>query len=68
MEERQQEFEKKREHQPAGPKPKQSEVGKVIDAFTKSAARTFGTSIGREIIRGILGSLGSFLGGGPKKR
>jgi hypothetical protein len=31
----------------------------------KSAVRTVGSSIGREIVRGVLGSL---LGGGSKKR
>jgi len=31
----------------------------------KSAARTIGSSVGREIIRGVLGSL---LGGGGRRR
>lgn len=41
--------------EPAAPKgrPRQS----TIEAMTKSAARTIGSSLGRQIVRGILGSL-----------
>jgi DNA helicase HerA-like ATPase len=63
MEEKQEEFERKRGQQPAG-KTKPSQTIQVIDAFAKSAARSVGTSFGREIIRGILGSLF----GGSKRR
>lgn len=37
----------------------------IIEAMAKSAARTVGSQLGREIIRGVLGSL---LGGGRKRR
>lgn len=43
----------------------QSDVEKVITAFGQSAARAIGSSVGREIIRGVLGS---FLGGGRSRR
>ncbi|OAI46171.1 ATP-binding protein [Planctomycetaceae bacterium SCGC AG-212-F19] len=45
-------------------KPQQSETGKVVEAFAKSAARSAGTSLGREVFRGILGSIF----GGSKRR
>jgi DNA helicase HerA-like ATPase len=35
----------------------QSDMGDVIEAFGKSAARAIGSSVGREIVRGVLGSL-----------
>jgi DNA helicase HerA-like ATPase len=41
---------------PAG-KSWQSEAGGLLDAFGKSAARAIGSQVGREIIRGVLGSL-----------
>jgi uncharacterized protein len=63
-EDRQKEFERKRSQPSASAKAKPSETGKVIDAFAKSAARTVGSSLGREIIRGILGSIF----GGTKRR
>ncbi|MBI3784662.1 MAG: DUF853 family protein [Deltaproteobacteria bacterium] len=34
-----------------------SEVGEVVEAFAKSAARAVGSQLGRQIIRGVLGSL-----------
>ncbi len=34
-----------------------SEVGALLDAFGKSAARAIGSQVGREIIRGVLGSI-----------
>jgi hypothetical protein len=36
----------------------------ILDAAAKSAARTMGSQVGREIIRGVLGSI---LGGGRKR-
>jgi DNA helicase HerA-like ATPase len=35
----------------------QSEVGSLLEAFGKSAARAIGSQVGREIMRGVLGSL-----------
>jgi DNA helicase HerA-like ATPase len=35
----------------------QSEAGSLLEAFGKSAARAIGSHVGREIIRGVLGSL-----------
>lgn len=43
-----------------------SEAGGLIDALGKSAARAIGTQVGREIIRGVLGSL--FGAGSIKKK
>ena len=37
----------------------------LVEAMAKSAARTIGSSVGRQIVRGVLGSL---LGGSSKKR
>ena len=34
-----------------------SEVGVLLDAFGKSAVRAIGSQVGREIIRGVLGSI-----------
>jgi DNA helicase HerA-like ATPase len=42
-----------------------SETEKVLGAMAKSAAHAIGSQIGRQIIRGVLGSL---FGGGGKKR
>jgi DNA helicase HerA-like ATPase len=42
----------------------QSDAGQLLDAFGKSAARAIGSHVGREIIRGVLGSLF----GTPKRR
>jgi hypothetical protein len=39
---------------------RQSDAGEVLEAFAKSAARAVGSQLGRQIIRGVLGS---FLGG-----
>lgn len=36
---------------------KRTEVGSLLDAFGKSAARAIGSQVGREIIRGVLGSI-----------
>jgi len=36
----------------------------LVEAMAKSAARTIGSSVGRQIVRGVLGSL---LGGGKKR-
>jgi DNA helicase HerA-like ATPase len=44
----------------------QSEASKMIGAMAKSAAHAIGSQIGRQIIRGVLGSL--FGGGGSSKR
>jgi DNA helicase HerA-like ATPase len=63
MEEKQEEFARKRA-QAHVPKEKPSQTGEIIGAFAKSAARSVGTGLGREIIRGILGSLF----GGSKRR
>ena len=37
----------------------------LVETMTKSAVRTIGTSVGRELVRGVLGSL---LGGGSSRR
>jgi DNA helicase HerA-like ATPase len=52
--------------QPAGraAKPKPSETKQVIDAFAKSAARSVGTQVGRQL-RGVLGSI---FGGSKRRR
>jgi hypothetical protein len=44
----------------------QSEAGGLFDAMGKSAARAIGSHVGREIIRGVLGSL--FGAGATRKR
>ena len=43
-----------------------TEAGGLLDAMGKSAARAIGSQVGREIIRGVLGSL--FGGGTTRKR
>jgi DNA helicase HerA-like ATPase len=43
---------------------KESEVSDLLGAFGKSAARAIGSSVGREIIRGVLGS---FFGGATRR-
>jgi DNA helicase HerA-like ATPase len=63
IEEKQAEFARKRGQQPAV-KAKPSETTQMLDAFAKSAARSVGSSFGRSLIRGILGSLF----GGSKRR
>jgi hypothetical protein len=35
----------------------QSEAGELLEAAGKSAVRAIGTQLGREIIRGVLGSI-----------
>jgi uncharacterized protein len=42
-----------------------SQVGEVVEAFAKSAARAVGSQLGRQIVRGLLGSL---LGTGSRRR
>jgi uncharacterized protein len=42
----------------------QSEAGGLFDAFGKSAARAIGSQVGREIMRGVLGSL---FGSAPRR-
>ena len=37
----------------------------LVEAMAKSAVRTIGSSVGREIIRGVLGSM---FGGGARRR
>jgi len=50
-----------REQEPApvsrGSKPQPSETGKLVGALAKSAAHAIGSQLGRQIIRGVLGSL-----------
>jgi len=36
----------------------QSQAGELLEAFAKSAARSIGSTLGRQILRGILGSFG----------
>ena len=48
---------------PAGPR--RSSRQSPIDAFATSAMRSLGTQIGRQVVRGVLGSL---LGGGTRRR
>jgi hypothetical protein len=43
-----------------------TEAGGLLDAMGKSAARAIGSQVGREIVRGVLGSL--FGGGTTRKR
>jgi len=43
----------------------ESEAGSLLEAFGKSAARAVGSQVGREIIRGVLGSL---FGSPPRRR
>ena len=50
---------------PEGPTGGASGTGQVIDALFKSAARAMGSQLGREIMRGVLGSI---LGGGGRRR
>jgi hypothetical protein len=42
-----------------------TEAGGLLDAMGKSAARAIGSQVGREIIRGVLGSL---FGGGTRRK
>jgi hypothetical protein len=45
-------------------KPQPSETGKLVGALAKSAAHAIGSQLGRQIIRGVLGSL---FGGGRSR-
>lgn len=47
-----------------GKKEEKSQAGVIIGAMTKSAAHAIGSQIGRQIIRGVLGSI---FGGGRKR-
>lgn len=47
----------------AGRKPEKDVQGRLLDAFAKSAAHAIGSQVGRQIIRGVLGSIF----GGKKK-
>jgi DNA helicase HerA-like ATPase len=47
-----------------GPGSWQSDAGGLLDAFGKSAARAIGSQVGREIMRGVLGSL---FGSSPRR-
>jgi hypothetical protein len=51
--------------QQAQPSPIASEATKVLGAFATSAARAVGSSLGRQIIRGVLGSI---FGGSGRRR
>ena len=42
---------------PAEPPPRSTRGGSILDGFMKSTARSIGTQVGRELIRGVLGSL-----------
>jgi DNA helicase HerA-like ATPase len=44
-------------NQAPAPSAGKSEVGGLLDAFGKSAVRAIGSQVGREIIRGVLGSI-----------
>jgi len=52
------------QEKPKGGKEPQSEAAKYIGAAVKSAAHAIGSQIGRQIIRGVLGSI---FGGGRKR-
>jgi hypothetical protein len=49
----------------SGPSGGRSEVGALLDAFGKSAVRAIGSQVGREIMRGVLGSI---FGGATARR
>ncbi len=51
--------------QPDQPSPVASEATKILGAFATSAARAVGSSLGRQILRGVLGSI---FGGGGRRR
>jgi hypothetical protein len=42
-----------------------SQQAQMMDALTRSAARSVGSALGRQLIRGVMGSL---LGGGGRRR
>ena len=44
---------------------KSSDTSKAIGAFATSAARAIGSNVGRQLVRGVLGSL---LGGGSSRK
>ncbi|MDX2030869.1 MAG: helicase HerA-like domain-containing protein [Blastocatellia bacterium] len=49
----------------APPSPVMKEAGDILGAFATSAARAVGSSLGRQIIRGVMGSI---FGGGGRRR
>jgi hypothetical protein len=49
----------------AKPSPVMGAAGDLLGAFATSAARAVGSSLGRQIIRGVLGSM---FGGGGRRR
>jgi DNA helicase HerA-like ATPase len=49
----------------ANPSPVMDAAGDILGAFATSAARAVGSSLGRQIIRGVLGSM---FGGGGRRR
>ena len=49
----------------AAPSPVMQEAGEILGAFATSAARAVGSSLGRQIIRGVMGSI---FGGGGRRR
>jgi DNA helicase HerA-like ATPase len=55
--EEQEAAEKERQRAEKAAQPRRSNRQSVTEAFTKSVVRTIGTQLGREILRGILGSL-----------
>ncbi len=50
---------------PEAPPPREAKRNSIFDGFVKSAARSIGTQVGRELIRGVLGSL---MGGSTRRR
>ncbi len=50
---------------PAGRREAASPVGSLLGAFATSAARAIGSQVGRQIIRGVMGSI---FGGGGRRR
>jgi len=52
-----QKTEEVRETPPAARKSEKDVQGKLLDAFAKSAAHAIGSQVGRQIIRGVLGSI-----------
>jgi DNA helicase HerA-like ATPase len=52
-----QKTEEVRDTPPAARKPEKDAQGKLLDAFAKSAAHAIGSQVGRQIIRGVLGSI-----------
>ena len=53
------------QRQASQPSPLAKEASQILDVFTKSAARSIGSSLGRQIMRGVLGSI---FGGSTRRR